>query len=90
MNLEKFERIYFAGIGGIGMSAMALFFLDNGKKIAGYDKTPSDITQNLEKLNVPVSYEDEISTIPEAFRQNPENTLVVYTPAIPSDSIILN
>ena len=82
MNLNNIHNVYFIGIGGIGMSALARYFVANGKQVAGYDKTPSDITESLETLGVQVHFEDVVSNIPSVFL-NPENTLVVYTPAIP-------
>ncbi|WP_299669245.1 UDP-N-acetylmuramate--L-alanine ligase [uncultured Polaribacter sp.] len=76
--------IYFIGIGGIGMSAIARYFASNGKKVAGYDKTPSQITKDLEKLGVEIHFEDAVKNIPISFL-NKEKTLVVYTPAIPKN-----
>jgi UDP-N-acetylmuramate--alanine ligase len=78
----EWDNIYFIGIGGIGMSALARYFVANGKVVAGYDKTPSDITDSLEALGVEVHFEDAVENIPQACL-NIENTLVVYTPAIP-------
>ena len=75
-------HIYFIGIGGIGMSALARYFVANGNKVSGYDKTPSDITKALEDLGVMIHFEDEINAIPADFK-NQSSTLVVYTPAIP-------
>ena len=82
MNLSKIHNVYFVGIGGIGMSALARYFVANSKVVAGYDKTPSDITDGLKTLGVEVHFEDAVKNIPKAFF-NIENTLVVYTPAIP-------
>ncbi|MFD0991531.1 UDP-N-acetylmuramate--L-alanine ligase [Mariniflexile jejuense] len=82
MNLNNIHNVYFVGIGGIGMSALARYFIANGKVVAGYDKTPSDITDGLKTLGVEVHFEDAVKNIPTAFL-NIENTLVVYTPAIP-------
>lgn len=76
------DNVYFIGIGGIGMSALARYFVANGKVVAGYDKTPSDITDSLEALGVEVHFEDAVKNIPQTCL-NIENTLVVYTPAIP-------
>ncbi|WP_299101881.1 UDP-N-acetylmuramate--L-alanine ligase [uncultured Winogradskyella sp.] len=76
------SSVYFIGIGGIGMSAIARYFVANGKQVAGYDKTPSEITKALEALGVQIHFEDNIEHIDSEFL-NPENTLVVYTPAIP-------
>lgn len=84
MNLNNIHNVYFVGIGGIGMSALARYFVANGKVVAGYDKTPSEITDSLKTLGVEVHFEDAVKHIPEAFL-NIENTLVVYTPAIPKN-----
>ncbi|WP_458628830.1 UDP-N-acetylmuramate--L-alanine ligase [Winogradskyella sp. PC D3.3] len=82
MNFETINNVYFIGIGGIGMSALARYFVANGKQVSGYDKTPTDITKSLEALGVEIHFEDDINKVSNAFL-NPENTLVVYTPAIP-------
>ncbi len=79
MNIMK--NIYFIGIGGIGMSAIARYYNFKGLKVSGYDKTPSDLTHALESEGIEVHYEDNIDFIPKDI----ENTLVVYTPAIPKD-----
>jgi UDP-N-acetylmuramate--alanine ligase len=83
------ENIYFIGIGGIGMSALARYFVANGNAVAGYDKTPSDITEALKDLGVIIHFEDAISNIPDAFK-NCETTLVIYTPAVPKTHLELN
>ncbi|NJB81503.1 UDP-N-acetylmuramate--L-alanine ligase [Wenyingzhuangia aestuarii] len=88
MELKEIQNIYFVGIGGIGMSAIASYFVKNGKQVAGYDKTPSVVTNALEDQGVAISFVDEIETIDTSFLKI-ENTLVVYTPAIPKDSKIL-
>ena len=75
-------NIYFIGIGGIGMSALARYFVASGNKVSGYDKTPSEITKALENIGVKIHFEDEINAIPLEFK-NRSSTLVVYTPAIP-------
>lgn len=82
MNLETIHRVYFVGIGGIGMSALAHYFHMLKKEVAGYDKTPSDITQTLQDLEIAVNFNEEVSQIPTTFLDS-EKTLVVYTPAIP-------
>ncbi|NRD19379.1 UDP-N-acetylmuramate--L-alanine ligase [Winogradskyella eckloniae] len=81
--------VYFIGIGGIGMSAIARYFVANGKQVAGYDKTPTEITKALEALDVQIHFEDSLEHINSEFL-NPENTLVVYTPAIPKSHSELN
>ena len=82
MKLDSVQTVYFVGAGGIGMSALIRYFLANGKQVAGYDKTPSDLTAALQQEGALIHYEDNVQLIPEAFRQ-PDTTLVVYTPAIP-------
>lgn len=89
MELKDIEAVYFVGAGGIGMAALERYFLSCGKKVAGYDRTPSALTAELEKEGVAISFEDEPESIPAEFR-NPEKTLVVYTPAIPADNKIFN
>ena len=84
MNLSKIHNIYFIGIGGIGMSAIALYFKNNGKNVAGYDKVSSSITENLQKNGIEIHFEDNVDLIENPFK-NSENTLVVYTPAIPKN-----
>jgi UDP-N-acetylmuramate--alanine ligase len=86
---KTIQRLYFVGIGGIGMSGLALYFKKQGYQVEGYDRTPSTITQNLENQGISISYRDNIQTIREAFQQNSAETLVVFTPAIPKDSSIL-
>ncbi|WP_025741087.1 UDP-N-acetylmuramate--L-alanine ligase [Aquimarina pacifica] len=82
--LEDIQNIYFVGIGGIGMSALARYFKFLGKHVAGYDKTPTQITADLESLGVLIHFEDSVANIPESFLAI-EETLVIYTPAIPED-----
>ncbi|WP_418636655.1 UDP-N-acetylmuramate--L-alanine ligase [Winogradskyella sp.] len=84
MNFGKVNNVYFIGIGGIGMSAIARYFVANGKQVSGYDKTPTEITNSLEEIGVTIHFEDDIKAVSEVFL-NPENTLVVYTPAIPKN-----
>jgi len=76
-----YTNIYFIGIGGIGMSAIARYYHYKGLKVSGYDKTPSELTAALESEGIEVHYEDDIGFIPK----DVEHTLVVYTPAIPAD-----
>ncbi len=82
--LEHIKNIYFIGIGGIGMSALARYFKFLGKNVAGYDKTATQITLDLSDLGIHIHFNDEVKAIPEQFL-NKEETLVVYTPAIPRD-----
>ena len=78
------DRVYFLGIGGIGMSALARYFLHEGWQVAGYDRTATDLTRRLEEEGALVHYEDDVRLIPEAFLDK-EHTVVIYTPAIPAD-----
>ncbi|MBO7468113.1 MAG: UDP-N-acetylmuramate--L-alanine ligase [Bacteroidaceae bacterium] len=82
MNIEEIKSVYFIGAGGIGMSALIRYFLSLGKVVAGYDRTPSDLTQKLIEEGASIHYTDDVSLIPEACR-NTSETLVVYTPAVP-------
>jgi UDP-N-acetylmuramate--alanine ligase len=83
MNIKDFKNIYFVGIGGIGMSALARYALNIGMPVAGYDKTPSLITDALQKEGAFIAFDDAVDKIPESFLNKAE-TLIVYTPAIPS------
>jgi UDP-N-acetylmuramate--alanine ligase len=87
--LNNIKNIYFLGIGGIGMSALARYFHVTGKKIAGYDLTETALTQQLTAEGIAIHYEDSVSLIPDPF-SNREETLVVLTPAIPPDHSELN
>lgn len=89
MEMQKITSVYFVGAGGIGMSALARYFRAKGKQVAGYDKTPSDLTAALIDEGVRIHYADDISLIPEDCK-HPDSTLVVYTPAIPETHTELN
>ena len=78
MNLKEIHHIYFIGIGGIGMSALAKYFHKNGKKVGGYDKTTTKITATLQASGIHVHFDDSIENIPFKFQQK-ETTLVVYS-----------
>jgi len=82
MTTDKIQSVYFVGVGGIGMSAIARYFKRQGKTVAGYDKTPSALTEQLEKEGILIHYEENVDVIPELCKDK-ESTLVVYTPAIP-------
>lgn len=81
MNLNQIHNVYFIGIGGIGMSALARYFQYIGKNVVGYDKTPTQLTEELQAIGLEVHFEDNISLIPTDFYI--ENTLVIVTPAVP-------
>ncbi len=78
------KSVYFIGAGGIGMSALVRYYLAKGMNVGGYDKTASDLTEQLIKEGAQIHYEDNINAVPECFKQK-EDTLVVYTPAIPAE-----
>lgn len=80
----EFENIYFLGIGGIGMSALARYFLHEGKQVAGYDRTRSELTDELSAEGAAIHYEDDVQAIPAPFL-DPVQTIVVYTPAVPQE-----
>jgi UDP-N-acetylmuramate--alanine ligase len=81
MDMSRYSHVYFIGIGGIGMSAIARYCRHAGLNVSGYDRTPSPVTEALEKEGIPVHFDSNVSLIPPA----PEETLVIYTPAVPSD-----
>lgn len=80
----EYKKIYFLGIGGIGMSALARLFLHEGRAVAGYDRVRSHLCEELEREGADIHYEEAVEKIPEPFR-DPATTLVVYTPAVPAD-----
>ncbi|MEW5674936.1 UDP-N-acetylmuramate--L-alanine ligase [Flavobacterium enshiense] len=82
MNLNQIQNVYFIGIGGIGMSAIARYFKFIGKNVAGYDKTPTHLTEELEREGIQIHFEDSIALIGQEYL-NKDNTLVVITPAVP-------
>ena len=84
MENKDLKAIYFVGAGGIGMSAIARYYLNRGLVVAGYDKTPSELTRQLEHEGMLIHYEESVDKIPQACRQ-PQSCLVIYTPAIPAD-----
>jgi UDP-N-acetylmuramate--alanine ligase len=90
-DFKNIEGIYFVGIGGIGMSALALYFIKGGYTVAGYDRSENSITQNLSAKGCYVSYNDSISSIPPFFRHCPDKgkVLIIYTPAIPASNAII-
>ncbi|MFO7656226.1 MAG: UDP-N-acetylmuramate--L-alanine ligase [Bacteroidales bacterium] len=85
MNLKQIHRVYFLGIGGIGMSALARYFASEGKKTAGYDRTCTPLTEELSQLGIKIHYEDNVKLIPDEYL-HPEDTLVIITPAVPGDN----
>ena len=83
MELKDIKAVYFVGAGGIGMSAIARYFINRGLVVAGYDKTPSALTRQLEKEGMVIHYDENVDEIPQACRDK-ASCLVVYTPAIPA------
>lgn len=91
MNPQRtYDNVYLIGIGGIGMSALARYFKYEGYAVAGYDRTPSELTDRLVAEGIPVHFTDDISEIPVVFKVSPARTLVIYTPAVPADHAELN
>ena len=88
MNLKTIHNVFFIGIGGVGMSALARYFALDGKTVGGYDKTPTLITESLAELGIHVQFETELNQINERFL-NPNATLIVFTPAISESNVIL-
>src|SRR5574343_384090 len=84
MNLAQIHNVYFIGIGGIGMSALARYFQFIGKNVAGYDKTATQLTDELIQNGLEIHFQDDVNLIDEQYK-NPTNTLVVVTPAVPKD-----
>ncbi len=82
--MKDYKSIYFVGAGGIGMAALERYFLSKGKRVAGYDRTPSELTGALQQEGVEIVFDDDPSLIP-AYCRDCDTTLVVYTPAVPSD-----
>jgi UDP-N-acetylmuramate--alanine ligase len=90
MELRNIQRVYLIGIGGIGMSGLARYFNHIGCIVCGYDKTPTDLTDSLRNEGIQIVFEDYSEAIPKSFRDVDPGTLIIYTPAIPHDSDILN
>jgi UDP-N-acetylmuramate--alanine ligase len=92
INFRNIEGIYFVGIGGIGMSALALYFSKGGYTVAGYDRSESNITVSLIEEGCEITYEDDLAFLPGVFREiaNSNRIIIVYTPAIPAENVILS
>jgi len=88
MNINQIHNVFFIGIGGIGMSALARYFHTLGKSVSGYDKTPTELTDELIESGIDIHFEDKIALIPAHFSE--ENTLVVVTPAVPNSHVQWN
>lgn len=82
MDLQHIKAVYFIGAGGIGMSALARYFLHMGRVVAGYDRTPTPLTRELVQEGIPIHYDEDVEAIPEACK-DAQSCLVIYTPAVP-------
>lgn len=89
MSFAGINHVYFLGIGGIGMSAIARWFMHEGMTVSGYDRTSSPLTQELIEEGMQISFEDTLSSIPSEIRESSSKSLIIWTPAIPKDSIQL-
>ena len=89
MKLDAVNQVYFVGIGGIGMSALARYFAKRGCLVCGYDRTRTTLCAELEQEGIRISYVDEAASLPERFQEPGSQTLIVYTPAIPASSALL-
>src|SRR3954471_3702774 len=90
MELRNIQRVYLIGIGGIGMSGLARYFHHLGCIVCGYDKTSTDLTNDLHFEGIQIVFDDNPEYIPISFRTPDACTLLIYTPAIPKNSAILN
>ncbi|WP_207534635.1 UDP-N-acetylmuramate--L-alanine ligase [Desertivirga arenae] len=90
MELDNIEQVYLVGIGGIGMSGLARYFHKRGCEVIGYDRTQTTLTDSLAEEGMVITYVDGVDQIPANFKAASDNLLVIYTPAIPKDSAILN
>ncbi|SEM99850.1 UDP-N-acetylmuramate--L-alanine ligase [bacterium A37T11] len=90
MKIDQIKQVFLLGIGGIGMSALARYFGHAGCLVAGYDKTRTTLTDELENEGIEVFYTDDVTQIPNVFKQANEHTLIIYTPAVPKDLAILH
>ncbi|RQP20116.1 MAG: UDP-N-acetylmuramate--L-alanine ligase [Parapedobacter sp.] len=90
MNIDNIRQVYLIGIGGIGMSALARYFRHLGCLVGGYDKTETILTKQLVAEGIPVTYTDDFTLVDDSFKATDEHTLIIYTPAVPSELGILN
>lgn len=90
INLTNIKQVYLIGIGGIGMSGLARYFYQKGYFVSGYDKTSTHLTQALEQEGIAIWYKDEASLIPSQFQVKDAESLIIYTPAIPKNSVVFN
>lgn len=90
MSFKGINSVYFLGIGGIGMSALARWFHQEGYAVAGYDKTPSPLTDELSQEGIEISFEDNLESVSPIYKEDSSKVLIVWTPAIPKTSVLLN
>src|ERR1017187_6144271 len=90
IDLSPYKYFYFIGVGGIGMSALARYFNSRGFEVAGYDRTQTELTDELEKEGITCHFIDDIEVVPPHFLLNKSSLLVIYTPAIPKDHMEFN
>lgn len=90
MKIEDIKNVYLVGIGGIGMSGLARYFQNQGRSVSGYDKTETALTKQLVAEGISINYQDDPTFIPSEVKELSPETLIIYTPAIPNDSSILN
>ena len=90
MRLDQYDNVYFLGIGGIGMSALARWFLKKGLHVSGYDRTPTTLTEELQKEGMSIHFDDRIDLIPQEVLSQKDKTMVVFTPAIPKGHLEYN
>jgi len=90
LKIEDYHNIYFLGIGGIGMSALARWFLKKGLNVSGYDRTSTTLTSELQREGMAIHFEDGVENIPKEVRQQKDKTLVIFTPAIPKNHLEYN
>ncbi|MCL7989146.1 UDP-N-acetylmuramate--L-alanine ligase [Sphingobacterium sp. lm-10] len=90
MNIDQIKTVYLLGIGGIGMSGLARYFQHLGCVVSGYDKTETELTQALVGEGIPVSYQDDIQTLPHHLATPNDEVMVIFTPAVPADLVLKN
>jgi UDP-N-acetylmuramate--alanine ligase len=90
VSLEQYDNVYFLGIGGIGMSALARWFMKKGLHVSGYDRTSTTLTEELQKEGMSIHFDDRIDLIPQKVLSQKEKTIIVFTPAIPKDHLEYN
>src|ERR1041385_1296697 len=90
MDIAQIQTVYFVGIGGIGMSALAMYFKSNGKVVLGYDKTSTSLTDELNAEGINVRFNDDVEFVRNRLDKRQAEVLVVYTPAIPKEHQELN